>query len=132
MNNIRTDLTMPEYHKLRITPEWVLGFTEGFLLNNINVAKSPIYSENYRGFNYRHNNFAGASLWNNQMGLYNPYIHIFSHLNIYQDRYFHHSLCLGGKRSFSLRCEAKQPNLSLVVWGTNLPSNVGCGRFTNK
>lgn len=139
MNSLRTDFTMPNSHKLRITPEWVLGFTEGFLLNNINVAKSPIYSENYRGFNYRHNNFAGASLWNNQMGLYNPYIHIFRNGSKYlglQHRYFHHSLRSllrgGGKRSFSLRCEAKQPNLSLVVWGTNLPSNVGSGRFTKQ
>ena len=29
MNSLRTDFTMPNSHKLRITPEWVLGFTEG-------------------------------------------------------------------------------------------------------
>lgn len=29
MNVLRTDFTMPESHQLRITPNWVLGFTEG-------------------------------------------------------------------------------------------------------
>jgi len=28
MNKLRTDLTMPDFHKLRITPHWVLGFIE--------------------------------------------------------------------------------------------------------
>nr|YP_009568437.1 hypothetical protein [Drechslerella brochopaga]QBL02519.1 hypothetical protein [Drechslerella brochopaga] len=29
MNTLRTDFTLPEYHKIRINPNWLLGFTEG-------------------------------------------------------------------------------------------------------
>ena len=37
------------------------------------------------------------------------------------------------QRSFYSKLTNKQqPNLSLTVWGTNLPSNVGCRRFTKQ
>lgn len=119
---------------------WFIG---GFLI-------AYLCQESKDGYTLGQNNHkdSGCYLFNNLGGNYliifspriNSYIKGFKCLTVKRNQalfifWTHYPISSPwsrGLRNFSSKSVKKQQNLSLVVWGTNLPSSVGSGRFTKQ
>ena len=146
-------------HKF-IDPDGLTWFIGGFLrlpvrsgpvLRTGPVRSGPLLcQESKDGYTLGQNNHkdSGCYLFNNLGGNYliifspriNSYIKGFKCLTVKRNQalfisWTHYPISSPssrGLRNFSSKSVKKQQNLSLVVWGTNLPSSVGSGRFTKQ